>query len=100
MTGTRWGQYESKYDQPEDQAVVAVEAVINELEWDTVKGVIRPRLILLNAWLEVQREMSSEGHWGSDLAEELADDEWATGVLVRAGVDPVIAAEYALKEWK
>lgn len=102
--------------QPEDEAVAAADKTLAEIateakfkdidetfelpHHDTARGVIRPRLIVLNAWLEVCREMSSEGQWGQDLAEELCDDDWCKQVLMTAGVSEVEATAWADSEWK
>lgn len=83
-----------------DEEKQAAAETLAELKWDTTTGVIRPRLILLAAYMKVGREMESEGQWGIDLMEELCDDDWATAVLVAARVEAEAARAYVVTEWK
>lgn len=117
----RWAQYESKYDATAaaipgllqlgpttfpllgdltDEKFKDIDETFELLHHDTAKGVIRPRLIVLNAWLKVCEEMRSEGQWGQDLAEELCDDNWCMLILMEAGVSEVEARAWADSEWK
>lgn len=107
--------YTNTYRTQEDFAVAAADAILWESEdqpelaptleqrlaWDSSTGVIRPRLILLNAYLQCLYETKSEGEeWSRTFCEDFCDDEWATEILVKAGANPEQARAYVTTEWK